>query len=88
MNNTWKWILGTVLVLGLVAVPFFWNASAPYGQYPMMGTGYGWQSPMMYGGYGMMGFMGLFMWLAGLGFLVLIGLGIAWLVKELNAVKP
>jgi predicted house-cleaning NTP pyrophosphatase (Maf/HAM1 superfamily) len=54
----------------------------------MMGYGYGWHMPMMYGGFGMMGFgMMLFMWLISLASLVLIGLGIAWLVKTLTDTK-
>ncbi len=88
MKNTWKWVLGFALALiALLIVPFAWGFFLPYGRYERMGYGYGWHMPMMYGGYGMMGFGMLFMWLISLASLVLIGLGIAWLVKALSTQK-
>ncbi len=53
----------------------------------MMGYGYGSHMPMMYGGFGMMGIGMFFMWLISLASLILIGLGIAWLVKALTSSK-
>jgi len=86
MKNTQKWIPGLALTFAaLLTLPFAWRLFFPYGRYQMMGYGYDWQMPMMYGGNGMMGFGMLFMWLISLGLLVLIGLGIAWLVKALTA---
>lgn len=86
MKNAWKWILGIALALVVLFVlPFAWRLFMPFGGYGMMG--YGWHMPMMYGGFGMMGFGMIFAWLIPLGLLVLIGLGIAWLVKALIAPK-
>ena len=83
MKNTWKWTFGIALaVIVLLILPFTWGLFLPYGGDGMMGYGYGWHMPMMYGGFGM-----LFMWLISLSSLVLIGLGIAWLVKTLTAPK-
>jgi len=93
MSKTAKWIIGigiAILILQFVA-PFLWQLIFPgaYGGYGMMGRGYGYgiHMPMMgYGsGFGLFGM--LFMWLIPLGILALIGLGIAWLVKQLTA-KP
>ncbi len=88
MKNKWMWALGIALAAILLFVsPFVWGLFLPNGGYGMMGYGYGWHMPMMYGG-GMMGFgMMLFMWLISLASLVLIGFGIAWLVKTLTAQK-
>jgi uncharacterized membrane protein len=62
---------------------FAWRFFLPYG---MMGTTNEWYMPMMYGGPVMMSIGMIFlMWLILLALLVLIGLGIAWLVKELAA---
>ena len=86
MKNTQKWILGIALTFAaLLALPFVWPLFFPYDRYGMMGYGYGWHMPMMYGGYGAMGFGPLFMWLISASSLVLIGLGIAWLIKALSA---
>ncbi len=88
MKKTWKWTFGIALaVIVLLILPFTWGLFLPYGGDGMMGYGYGWHMPMMYGGFGMMGFGMLFMWLISLASLVLIGLGIAWLVKTLTAPK-
>jgi hypothetical protein len=82
MKNTRKWIFGIALTIAaLLTLPFAWQVIFPYGRYQMMGYAYGWQMPMMYRGNGMMGFGILFMWLISLSLLVLIGLGIAWLIK-------
>jgi hypothetical protein len=84
MNNKWRWGVGIAVVLFLLIVPLFAQIILN-GGYRMMN--YSWQMPMMYGG-GMMGFgMMLVIWLILLGLLVLIGLGIAWLVKTLTATK-
>lgn len=84
MSTTAKWLLGIVVALVvLTAVPLIWSALSPAQGYGMMGYGRG---PMM-GGYGTAFhgpfFMGL-MWLIPLGVLILIGLGIAALVKYLS----
>ena len=88
MKNKWMWALGIALAAILLFVsPFVWGLFLPNGGYRMMGYGYGWHMPMMYGG-GMMGFgMMLFMWMISLASLVLIGFGIALLVKTLTAQK-
>jgi hypothetical protein len=97
MKNSTKWIIG--IVIGLVvlfALPFVWQLLFPaYSGYGMMrgAGGYGLHMPMMgygaaRGGYGLMFFGGFFMWLIPLGILVFLGLGIAWLVKQLTAKKP
>jgi hypothetical protein len=86
VNNTSKWVVGSVLVgVALMVVPFVSRFFLPYGRYEMMGYGYGWHIPMMYGRYGMASFGMLFMWLIPLALLVLIGSGIAWLVRALTA---
>jgi hypothetical protein len=86
MKNTQKWILGTALtVASLLALPFAWGMLFPYDRYGTMGYGYGWHMPMMYQGYAPMGFGMLFMWLISVASLVLMGLGIAWLIKALSA---
>lgn len=83
MKNTWKWAFGIALaVIILLIVPFAWGLFLPYGEGGMMGYRYGSHMPMMYGGFGM-----FFMWLILLASLVLIGLGIAWLVKALTSSK-
>ena len=87
MKTNWKWILGGAFVLALLAAPLLWSVFTPYRAYPMMGYGYGWHMPMMYGGYGMMGFGMFLMWLIPLGLLILIGLGIAVLARQLKAEK-
>jgi hypothetical protein len=88
MKNTQKWIPGIALtVVALLVVPFAWRLIFPYGRYQMMGHAYGWQMPMMYGGNGMTGFAMLFMGLILLVSLILIGLGVAWLIKAFAAKK-
>jgi hypothetical protein len=85
MKNAQKWILGIALTFAaLLALPFAWRMIFPYGRYRMMGYGYDWQMPMMNGGSDMMGFGMPFMWLILPALLILIGLGIAWLVKALT----
>jgi hypothetical protein len=85
MKNNWKWMLGIAALVVLSLLPFAWRSFPPYGRYPMMGQEYGWHMPMMYGGNGMMGSGMLFMWLISPGSLVLIGLGIAWLIRAVTA---
>jgi len=79
-------------IMVLLVLPIAWSLFLPNGGYGMMG--YGWHMPMMNGNFGMIPFHGalgfgmmLFMWLISLASLVLIGLGIAWLVKALTAPK-
>jgi hypothetical protein len=86
MNNQWKWVLGLILALVvLLGPPFAWQFFQPYG---MMRNTFDWYMPMMYRGPGMMSFGMMFlMWLISLASLVLIGLGIVWLVKELTPPK-
>ena len=87
MSTKNKWLLGIGIVVGLIvlfALPFLWHALYPaagygtgVGGYGMHGFGF---SPM----HGGMGFGMFFVWLIPLGLLVLIGLGIAALIKYLN----
>jgi hypothetical protein len=86
MKNNWKWALGFTLAIVILLGPLFaWRFFLPYG---MMGNTNGWYMPMMYGGPAMMGFGMIFLvWLILLASLVLIGLGIVWLVKELTVPK-
>ena len=96
MKNSTKWAIG--IVIGLVvlfALPFVWQLLFPaYSGYGMgMMRGYGLHMPMMgygavRGGTGLMLLGGFFMWLIPLGTLVFLGLGIAWLVKQLTTKKP
>lgn len=88
MKNIWKWLLGFVLAgITLLTLLFAQILSLPNSGYGMRSYGYGWHMPMMFGGFGMMGFGMVFMWLLSLALLILIGLGIAWLVKALTATK-
>jgi hypothetical protein len=85
-----KWLIGVLIVVGLIVLfflPFIWQALFPAQGYGMwggmhmrggMGSGF---YPMFGSG---MGFGMFFVWLIPLGLLVLIGLGIAALVKYLN----
>lgn len=86
MNNKWKWILGfTCIMVVLIVPPLAWRFFLPYG---MMRNASEWYMPMMYGGPGMMGYGMMFLiWLLLLASLVLIGLGIAWLIRELSVQK-
>jgi len=96
MKNSTKWTIG--IVIGLVVLfvlPFVWQALFPaYSSYYGMGMmrgyggGYGFHAPMMGYGFGFMPFGMFFMWLIPLGTLVFLGLGIAWLVKQLTDKKP
>jgi hypothetical protein len=87
MDNKWKWVLGlTLAMVVLIVPPFAWRFFLSFG---MMGTRNEWYMPMMYAGPAMMSFGMMFlMWLILLASLVLIGLGIVWLVKELTVSKP
>jgi len=88
MNNKWKWGFGIAIALITLLAPLLAQIFLPNGGYRMMGYGYGWHMPMIYGGFGVMSFsMMLIMGLILLGLLILIGLGITWLVKTLNATK-
>jgi len=86
MTTKNKWLIGVGIVVGLLvlfALPFLWHALYPAAGYGMTG-GYGMHgfgfSPMRGG----MGFGMFFVWLIPLGLLILIGLGIAALIKYLN----
>ncbi len=92
MNTKNKWWIGAGIALVLIvlfALPFIWQAVFPaygfgmgYGRMPMMAGG---GFSHMRGGIGFgMGFGSFFFWLIPFGLLVLIGLGIAALVKYLN----
>lgn len=89
MNNKWKSVLLiTLAVVVLLIPPLAWRFFLAYGGYGMMGNPNEWYMPMMYGGPAMMSFGMMFlMWLILLASLVLIGLGIAWLVKDLTVPK-
>lgn len=84
-----KWLLGTGIVLGLIvlfALPFIWRVFMPAYGFGMMSG----HSPMMYGGGfshmgGGMGFGMALLWLIPPALLVLVGLGIAALIKYLRA---
>ena len=89
MKNTWKWIVGVVLVLTIMfALPFLWRAILGYSYGGMMGNGYGyWRHPMM--GYGYSPFGGLFMgfgmlsmWIVPLGLLFLVIYGAVRLANK------
>ena len=87
MKNSTKWTIGIVIgLIVLFALPFVWQAFFPaYSGYGMMrGYGYGGHMPMMGYGFGFMPFGMFFMWLIPLATLVFLGLGIAWLVKQLT----
>ncbi len=90
MKSVWKWVLGigaALLVLFLLQLGWWmfmpfgrYGGMMGYGGYPMMG---GWHMPMMYGGSFGLGM--IFTGLVQLGLLVLIGLGIAALIKFLTS---
>ena len=97
MSNRNKWLIGVGILAGLLilfALPFIWQAlsgDAGYGPgYGMMRYG---RMPMMHGyapmhgsyGYGGFSFMMFLAWLIPTGLLVLIGLGIASLIKYLRS---
>ena len=91
MSTKNKWLIGIGITVGLIVLfflPFLWHAL-----YPAQSYGYGmWGGMHMRGGmgsgffptFGGMGFGMFFMWLIPLGLLVLIGLGIAALIKYLK----
>jgi hypothetical protein len=89
MSTKNRWLIGIGIAVGLIilfALPFLWHALFPYQGYGMWGGmhmrgGIGPGFSPMYGG---MGFGMFSMWLIPLGLLVLIGLGIAALIKYLK----
>lgn len=89
MSTKNKWLLGFGIILGLgvlFALPFAWQALFHAQNFGLAGYGH---MPMMRGGgfSHMGGFMGIGMLMAGLiplGLIVLIGLGIAALIKYLR----
>lgn len=93
MTTKNKWLLGVGIILGLIvlfALPFVWQTLFHSQGFGMMGYGrthmmYGNGFSPMHGGIGFgMGFGMLFMGLIPLGLIVLIGLGIAALIKYLR----
>lgn len=86
MNNKWKWVLGLILaMMVLIVPPFAWGFFLSNGMTRITSE---WYMPMMYRAPGMMAFGMMFlMWLILLASLILIGLGIVWLIKELSAPK-
>lgn len=92
MSTNNKWLIGIGVLVGLVILfflPLIWHTL-----YPVTIYGYGmWGGMHMRGGmmntwfspfFGGMGFGMFFMWLIPLGLLILIGLGIAALIKYLK----
>lgn len=92
MKNTWKWIVGTAIVLVvLLGLPILFGTIG-YGG--MMGGYSGWGHPMM-GGYGylpfggfLMGFGMLLMWAVLLGLLFLVIYGAVRLANKPNILAP
>ena len=86
MNNKWKGIVGFSLVMvAVLALPFAWRFFLAY---EMMGTTNRWYMPIMHGSSGMMAFgMMSLLGLISLGSLILLGLGIVWLIRELATQK-
>ncbi len=84
-KTKWLWTLGIALTLIVLFLsPFLLRVLFSEGRFGMMGYGYGWHMPMMYAGYGMMGIGMFFMWLIPFGLLIIIGLGIALLFRQLK----
>lgn len=94
MTTKNKWLIGIGVVVGLIVLfflPLAWHAL-----FPVQSFGYGaWGGMPMHGGmgssgffpmFGGMGFGMFFVWLIPISLLVLIGLGIAALIKYLT--KP
>ena len=86
MKNKWKWVLGLTLALTVLIVPpFAWGFFLSNG---MTRNTNRWYMPMMYDPPGMMAFGMMFlMWLILLASLILMGLGIVWLAREISAPK-
>ena len=91
MKLNWKWATGIVLILAvLFALQFAWQLWMLYSGYGMMG-GYSPRMPMMSYSYRMtpfhrvLPFGMIFMWLVPFVELILLGLGIVWLVKQLTS---
>jgi uncharacterized membrane protein len=87
MKNTWKWILGILLVLLIFFAPLIQQTvytslgyNNSYSGMPMMSGGFG------HGGFGMMGGfgMGLFPLLV----LALLVFGVYWLVQNTRTTTP
>ncbi len=102
MKKVWKWIVGIVLGLVvlavLVGVGFMVRSNFQvYRADALISRGFSERGPgmMSYGGFGshmsgfgMMPFGGFFGGLFSLGFLALVVLGIVWLVSSLRTPKP
>lgn len=96
MKPVWKWIIGIVIVLAVLAAvigaPFLYHAvygdsfSGMPGWRMHTPFGSGWDSPRSYSllSFGGMFVMGIFR----LGWLALLGLGIYWLVRTLRQPRP
>lgn len=102
MKTIWKWIIGIVIGLVvlaiLVGVGFAFRMHSSFGELRAVrgpvddfGRGFGMMpyGGMHRGGFGMMGGFGMFFGgLVRLGFLVLLVLGIIWLVRKLRNPAP
>jgi hypothetical protein len=91
MSTKNKWLIGigiAVVLVILFFLPLIWHTFFPAQGFGMMGGGYGYGYGMHNFGFspmfGMMGFGMFFVWLIPLGLLVLLGLGIAALIKYLR----
>ena len=82
MKLNWKWFLGIVLILVLIALPLVWRTFMPIGGYGMM-RGYSYGMPMMGSYYGMMNPFGMwFLWLIPLGTFILLGFALGWMANQ------
>jgi hypothetical protein len=85
MNKFWKWFLG--ILLGLVVLAILVGVGMAFRMHNVLGDVRGFAYDDGFRGYGMMPFGGmLFGGLLRLGFLVLVVLGIVWLVRKFT--KP
>lgn len=84
MNNKWKWLIGTAVVIIIIVALFGAQSTLLMANRYGMMNGYS-NMPMMYNG--MMGTGMFFMWLIGFALLVFLVLAIAWLVRELTTPK-
>ena len=85
MKLNWKWILGIVVILAVIALPVAGRFFMPYsGGFGMMrGNGYGMHMPMAVYGYGMIAPFGMWlMWLLPLTAFILIGFAFGWAVNR------
>ena len=88
MKLNWKWIIGIVLILALIALPIVWQFFTPFGGGYSIMHGYRYGMPIT-GGYGMTSFQGTLapfgmwlMWLIPLGVFILIGFAFGWAANQ------